>query len=122
MRSLRHILHGLAAAAGFAILSHVSFAFAADPPAEPKKDMVLRGDAKCTRCHDESEDYPVLSIGKTRHGTVADGRTPSCTNCHGESDTHINKPEGATERPTPDVVYRGAHRSTPEKLTGACLS
>jgi DmsE family decaheme c-type cytochrome len=122
MRSLRYILHGLAAAAGLAILSHAGVAFAADPPAEAKKDIVLRGDAKCTRCHDETEDYPVLSIGKTRHGTVADGRTPSCTNCHGESETHINKPEGVKERPAPDKVYRGAHRSPSAKLNEACLT
>ena len=122
MRSLRHVLHGLAAAAGFVILTHAGFTLAADPPAGAKKDLALRGDAKCTRCHDESEEYPVLSIGKTRHGTVADGRTPSCVNCHGESDTHINKPEGVKERPLPDVVYRGAHRSTADKLTGACLA
>src|SRR5213594_3593626 len=79
-------------------------ALAADPSAEAataKQDLVLRGDAKCTRCHDESEAYPVLAIGQTRHGVKADGRTPSCTSCHGQSDRHVNKPEGVTERPRP---------------------
>ena len=46
---------------------------------KPGKDLVLRGDATCTACHDEDSDSPVLSIGKTRHGTVADARTPTCT-------------------------------------------
>ena len=69
------------------------------------KDIVLKGDAKCTRCHDENEAYPVLSIGKTRHGTVADSRTPTCTSCHGESDKHINKPADSKERPKPDRLY-----------------
>ncbi len=69
------------------------------------KDVVLKGDAKCTRCHDENEAYPVLSIGKTRHGTVADSRNPTCTSCHGESDKHINKPSDSKERPKPDRLY-----------------
>lgn len=73
--------------------------------AEPRKDVVLTGDAKCTRCHDETESYPVLAIGKTKHGVKVDGRLPSCTGCHGESETHINKPEGMKERPRPAFPY-----------------
>ncbi len=61
----------------------------------PRQDLVLKGDAQCTRCHDENDDTPVLAIGKTKHGTLADGRTPTCTSCHGESDTHANKPAEA---------------------------
>lgn len=68
-------------------------------------DIVLKGDAKCTRCHDENESYPVLSIGKTKHGVMVDGRLPSCAGCHGESETHINKPEGVKERPKPEFPY-----------------
>src|SRR3954471_106242 len=86
--------------AGAAVIAAVA---AQDKPA--RKDMVLTGDAKCTRCHDEGDDYPVLAIGKTRHGTVADGRTPSCTSCHGDSPTHIEKPANATERPKPDRTF-----------------
>lgn len=69
------------------------------------KDVVLKGDAQCTRCHDESESYPVLSIGKTKHGVMADGRLPSCVGCHGDSETHANKPEGMKERPGPAFPY-----------------
>lgn len=69
------------------------------------KDVVLKGDAQCTRCHDESESYPVLSIAKTRHGVMADSRLPSCVGCHGESETHANKPEGMKERPAPAFPY-----------------
>ncbi len=79
---------------------------------EPRKDRVLKGDAKCTRCHDETEEYPVLSIAKTRHGVTGDARTPTCTSCHGESDTHINKPEGVKERPKPERVF-GKKSDTP---------
>jgi DmsE family decaheme c-type cytochrome len=71
-----------------------------------KGDTVLRGDAKCTSCHDETNDNGprVLSIGKTKHGTVADGRTPSCVSCHGESTAHLKK--GAdNKRPAPERIF-----------------
>jgi DmsE family decaheme c-type cytochrome len=69
------------------------------------KDVVLKGDAVCTKCHDETEAYPVLSMAQTKHGTMADGRLPGCTGCHGSSETHINKPEGMKERPKPEFPY-----------------
>lgn len=87
-----------------------------------RKDMVLKGDANCTRCHDETEEYPVLSIGKTKHGTVADGRTPTCTSCHGESDTHANKPADAVVRPKPDRMFGKASTTPAEARNDACLS
>lgn len=91
------------------------------PDASARKDLVLKGDAKCTRCHDETEEVPVLSIGKTRHGVTADGRTPTCTSCHGDSETHINKPEGVKERPKPDRVF-GKGSTTPVAARDeACL-
>ncbi|MFZ5511193.1 MAG: DmsE family decaheme c-type cytochrome [Pseudomonadota bacterium] len=74
---------------------------------EAPKDVVLKGDAKCTRCHDETESYPVLAIGKTRHGITADARTPTCTSCHGESERHANKPADVKERPKPDRTFSG---------------
>lgn len=73
--------------------------------AQSSKDIALRGDARCTRCHDENEAYPVLNIGKTKHGTRADGRTPTCTSCHGDSEKHVNKPADAKERPKPDRMF-----------------
>ena len=89
---------------------------------DEKKDIVLKGDAVCTRCHDEGEEKPVLSIGKTKHGTVADARTPTCTSCHGESPTHINKPEGVSERPSPDVNYVKNSKTPIEKRNETCLN
>jgi DmsE family decaheme c-type cytochrome len=118
MRRSRHILKTLAAAAGVLFFLNATGAGAADE----RKDLVLRGDAKCTRCHDESDDYPVLAIGQTRHGVKADGRTPTCTSCHGDSDTHANKPEGVTERPRPDVLFRGSHKSNADAQNGQCLA
>lgn len=88
----------------------------------PRKDMVLKGDAVCTRCHDESEEYPVLAIGKTKHGTMADSRTPSCTSCHGESPTHVNKPADAKERPKPDRMFSKGSKTPIEERNAACLT
>jgi len=90
--------------------------------AEARKDLVLKGDAKCTRCHDENDDYPVLAIGKTKHGTIADARTPSCTSCHGESDSHVNKPANATERPKPDRTFTRTSTTPIEARNDACMS
>jgi DmsE family decaheme c-type cytochrome len=87
-----------------------------------RQDKVLKGDAQCTRCHDETEEYPVLAIGKTRHGTIADGRTPTCTSCHGESNLHVNRPPDAKERPKPDVTFSKASKTPMEQRTAACLS
>ncbi|CAN5376008.1 decaheme c-type cytochrome MtrA [soil metagenome] len=110
-------------------------AFAADAPAaaavpgavpgaakEASKDLVLKGDAKCTACHDESDSPAVLSIGKTRHGTNADKRAPTCTSCHGDSNSHAGKVESGKERPKADRVF-GKKSATPVAARNdACLS
>jgi DmsE family decaheme c-type cytochrome len=64
----------------------------------------------------------VLAIGKTRHGTVADGRTPSCTSCHGDSPTHVNKPADAKERPKPDRMFGKASLTPMESRNEACMT
>jgi DmsE family decaheme c-type cytochrome len=85
------------------------------------KDMVLRGDAKCTRCHDEDNKVPVLPIGKTRHGVMADKRTPTCTSCHGDSDAHTKRVENEKDRPKPDRSYT-RHSTTPiQDRNQSCL-
>ena len=63
MKRLHRILRALGAAGGILFFLHAGMAGAADE----KKDLVLRGDAKCTRCHDAGDDFPVLAIGQTRH-------------------------------------------------------
>jgi len=81
-------------------------------------DRTLKGDAVCTRCHDESESAAILSMYKTRHGVKADGRTPGCQSCHGTSDAHL-KDKGTP----PDVVFgkvKGA--SAPEVQSKVCLT
>ena len=95
---------------------------AAPAAAQQRKDMVLNGDAQCTRCHNEGDEYPVLAIAKTKHGTMADARTPTCTSCHGESNLHVNRPPDAKERPKPDRTFV-RHSMTPmAERSGACLN
>src|SRR3972149_4427930 len=65
----------------------------------PHEDMIFKGDAKCTRCHDETEEYPVLDIAKPRHGGIAKAQSLTCTSCHGESDAHVDNPAGTKDRP-----------------------
>ncbi|MES2877698.1 MAG: DmsE family decaheme c-type cytochrome [Pseudomonadota bacterium] len=98
------------------------------------KDLILKGDATCTGCHDEADDtgvdsksmlalHPsVLAIGKTKHGVQADGRTPTCTNCHGDSLKHVNKPEGVKERPRPDRTYGKKSMTPVAERNDACLT
>jgi DmsE family decaheme c-type cytochrome len=57
-------------------------------------------DSECTRCHDENESKPILSIYQTAHGNKADSRTPSCQSCHGESEKHL-----ASKSEAPDIVF-----------------
>ena len=96
-----------------------------EAPAEEVKaaaqGLVLKGDAKCTSCHDESDSPQLLAIGKTRHGTNADGRTPTCTSCHGESAAHIGH-KGSDKPPKPDRTF-GKNTATPAaERNFACLT
>ncbi|MBL0125687.1 MAG: DmsE family decaheme c-type cytochrome [Betaproteobacteria bacterium] len=98
---------------------------AADPkPAKPKVDLFLKGDAKCTECHDEGDGPKILHIGKTKHGTVADGRTPTCTSCHGDSANHIKSASaGGDKKPTkPDVVFSKKGGSSAEAQSASCIA
>jgi len=99
---------GVAAAADAPAAAPAASAASA-PSKRVTKDIVMQGDARCTRCHsdvisaDEVDRYPVLSIGATKHGTRADSRTPTCVSCHGESERHL-KQEGK-KRPLPDRPF-----------------
>lgn len=91
----------------------VSPCFAADAAASaPAPTSVatekLKQDATCTRCHDESETRPVLSIYQTRHGNSADPASPTCISCHGASVQHVagGKGPGKASRPSPDVLFK----------------
>ena len=70
----------------------------------------------CTKCHDESEKKPVLSILKSKHAVMADKRTPfadqACITCHGQSEEHLKKPAEGQKRAPADIVF-GLKGATP---------
>ena len=103
--------------AWMACLLGTAGALAAQPPAPV---TALKGDAICTRCHDESEKKPVLSIYQTRHGVKADSRTPGCQSCHGESEQHVNNPKGTDPRPPLEIRF--GSKADPGRQTEACLT
>lgn len=81
----------------------------------------LDRDSECTRCHDENEKKPILSIYQTAHGNKADSRTPSCQSCHGESENHLSN-----KTASPDVIFgmkKGAYSPSEVKdQNTACLT
>ena len=89
--------------------------------ADAAKDLVLNGDAKCTRCHDEADGPQLLAIGKTKHGTTADSRTPSCTSCHGDSEKHLGH-KGSDKPPKPDRTFGKNSATSADQRSGACLT
>ncbi len=129
MKSIRHSL-ALVAALGLMGTACIGTAFAADDAKEAPKDLILKGDAKCTSCHDEADDSKptmlnqkpsVLSIGKTKHGTVADGRTPTCVDCHGESDKHAGH-KGSDKPPKPDLTFDTKSKTPVDARNESCLN
>jgi DmsE family decaheme c-type cytochrome len=95
---------------------------AAAPAGANATGLVLNDDAKCTKCHDESDNAPVLAIGKTKHGVRADLRTPTCTSCHGDSSAHLNNPGGGKDRPIPDRTFTKNSKTPPAARNEACLT
>jgi len=85
---------------------------AAKPAVRPA-DAVER-DAVCTRCHDETETKPLLSIYQSAHGNKADARTPSCQSCHGESESHLKGDPNQKGRAAPDIVFGAKSKSYPQ--------
>lgn len=88
----------------------------------------LKQDAVCTKCHDETESKPILSIYQTPHGVKADGRTPSCQSCHGESKAHLGGDTNGKGRPAPDIIFGGKKTTAgymptdPATQSDTCLS
>ncbi|MBD3649222.1 MAG: hypothetical protein HUJ31_17640 [Pseudomonadales bacterium] len=54
------------------------------------------GTTACLECHDETEDYPVLSIFHTAHGVIGDDNSPlgdlGCESCHGPNAEPVDRP------------------------------
>ncbi len=122
MKQWQRIIAVCAASIGMGLLSATSALAAADPkPAASPKDIVLQGDAQCTRCHDEADGPQLLAIGKTKHGTNADSRTPSCTSCHGESASHKDF-KGSGKPPKPGITFGKSTANQAGERSGACLT
>jgi DmsE family decaheme c-type cytochrome len=139
MKQWQKILAVLAASAGLGLLGAATpvlaaadaskKVLAADPAA---KDLILKGDAKCTGCHDEADEPTsaatmlelnpsVLAIGKTKHGTNADKRTPTCVDCHGESEKHRTH-KGSDKPPVVDRSYRKTTKTSAEARNDTCMT
>ena len=88
--------------------------------ADEHSRTALAKDEKCTRCHDEMEAKPILSIYQTRHGVKADRRTPACQDCHGESLAHANKPKNSQNFPLTDVPFQSKLPAAPQNES--CLT
>jgi DmsE family decaheme c-type cytochrome len=88
-------------------------------------DEALKKDAVCTRCHDELETMPILSIYQTPHGVRGDPRTPTCQSCHGESLKHLHgNGKKIQHRASPDVIFN-KHTfplSSADVRAGVCLT
>lgn len=84
----------------------------------------LKKDAVCTRCHDESENWPVLSLYQTKHGVRGDSRTPNCQSCHGESEKHLKGDPNVKGRAAPDIVFKKGNftTSSAEDQSEPCLT
>jgi DmsE family decaheme c-type cytochrome len=112
------LLCGLIMASAF---THAENATAPAAKVTAKPSDAIDKDTVCTRCHDEGENKPVLSIAQTAHGNKADSRTPSCQSCHGESEKHLKAKTAA-----PDVSF-GTRKGSFEPNTAndqnlACLT
>ncbi|MEO8103990.1 MAG: DmsE family decaheme c-type cytochrome [Betaproteobacteria bacterium] len=117
---MKRLISALAVLIAFGSLAGASSAWAAADPKPGGTDLFLKDDAKCTKCHDEGDGPKVLHLGKTKHGTVADGRTPTCTSCHGESTNHLGG--GSNNRPKPDVVFSKKGGSSGEAQSASCIA
>jgi DmsE family decaheme c-type cytochrome len=96
-------------------------AYATDEPAtattaSAPAATVPTGDAICTRCHDELETKPILSIYQTKHGVRGDARTPLCQGCHGSSEQHLKN-----KQVPPDVTF-GENQADIRTQDAACLT
>jgi DmsE family decaheme c-type cytochrome len=108
-------------AAGACLLFGLAGTARAETPT-PEADRTLAGDAACTRCHDQGETKPVLSIYQTAHGVKADGRTPGCQSCHGASLQHVTNEAGTDPRPPVDISFIAGGATSNDTQVQTCIS
>ena len=100
MKLLRRLLAILAVFSALALISGGAFA----------------AEKKCSECHDD--DDSVLAIGKTKHGTTADSRTPACVACHGPSTAHMAN----SSKNKPDRLFSKKSTTPVSERNEACMS
>ncbi len=80
----------------------------------------------CTKCHDESDEEPVLAIYKSKHALMADRRTPfadqGCITCHGPSEAHLEKPAEGQRRAAPDISFADHSETPATRQNEVCMS
>ena len=95
----------------------------------PASNTIAHATAKdavrtCTKCHDESEEKPVLSILKSKHAVMADPRTPfadqACMSCHGPSKRHLAPAVGGKRGET-DVDFSRNSKTPVAARNQVCL-
>jgi DmsE family decaheme c-type cytochrome len=130
MRLIRKLLLAGAFIAGMGMAAGVLAAEGALPetgfggkPVMSAQDS-LKKDAVCTRCHDESEEAPILTLYQTKHGVRGDSRTPNCQSCHGESEKHLKGDPNVKGRASPDVIFKkGTFEISDDRVrAGQCLN
>ena len=131
MIGVRRLLFALCAAAALAAGSADLTAAAGDLPethlaatvASPA-EAALDKDRICTRCHDDTEQAPVLTLYQSKHGVRGDRRTPTCQSCHGESAKHLQGDANVKGRAPTDVSFKkGVYPLTDERTrTAQCLA
>lgn len=105
-----------------------SFVCAAQEPAKPGESVTAAKEAVrvCTKCHDASEEKPVLGILKSKHAMMGDKRTPfadeACITCHGPSKKHLEKPAEGQKRALPDITFEEDAPISATKKNSVCMS
>ena len=85
------------------------------------------GANSCIRCHDEDDDYPVMSIFDTRHGQQESVGTPfspvvglQCEACHGPGAAHARRVRG-NQPQAPIIGFRHNTPFAPADQDQRCL-
>lgn len=116
MKSMQKFWAACALASGLILGGAAQAADPAQPKGTAANATAPKGDAVCTRCHDESENKPILAIYQTKHGVKGDTRTPGCQSCHGTSDKHLKNKAAPT-----DVTF-GKNKSDAKEQDAACMN
>ncbi|TVZ40667.1 DmsE family decaheme c-type cytochrome [Alteromonadaceae bacterium 2753L.S.0a.02] len=100
-------------------------------------EYTRKGADTCIKCHDESAEYPVFDIFKTKHAVIADSRTPfsglQCEACHGpgvkaiqfmeqalETGSHVGRVRPGEKRP-PIFNFGPKSNESVQAQNGMCL-